>query len=72
VPEWACTAVIPSGIHKSRRVADVAAHDGVVEHGLYLRVRTRRPRQDWPDHVRAAVAIVAAAHGFLDEIPEAA
>lgn len=54
------TERFPDGVHRARRVRDVAAHDGVHPAGLYLKVRSRMPRASWAPELIEAVRAAAA------------
>jgi hypothetical protein len=56
--------VFTSGVHRNRRVVDVAAHDGIHDPGVYIRFRARAPRHDWDVALTEAVR---AAAGRLEE-----
>jgi hypothetical protein len=56
---WAGDIRLPDGVHRNRRVADVAVSDSILDEGVYLRVRARRPRPSWSEDVAVAVTVVA-------------
>ncbi len=52
--------LFPDGLHRFRRVVDVAAFDPVLGEGVYIRYRARVPRPWWSPQLVSAVRAVAA------------
>jgi hypothetical protein len=59
VREWAREVTFPDGLHRHRRIGDVALHDGIHPDGVYILNRARRPRATWDRDVVIATRIVA-------------